>query len=258
MDPILNSDKVWIWGIGPTWYARHFGSPGEQSTTQDLADFFGCNNVMYFDYVYPREDLNTLNQFKRVVISITDEPSNMMSKTSEVVNFSQGHENVVGAIIDDLTTIYLHKNGDHKISPEQVGEMKKLLISKNPSLKLYAVFYTMNFDIDFTAYLPYIDIVSLWVWNARNLKNLDKYLRKASKIFGDKPILLGLYWFDFPKYKALMPLKLLKFEFKKAAKYLHEQQIDGIQILGRYLKEDLESPQAKWIQDYLKENFTKY
>jgi hypothetical protein len=253
---MLDIDKLWIWGIGASWYRRHFGDPQQQSSPNELAEFFNCNNVMYFDYEYSEEDVKKLEQHQKILLSITDKPENMMTKVQEVVNFSKTQENIVGAIIDDLTTIYLDKNGNHKISPEQVGEMKKLLVSINPAFKLYAVCYTMNFNIDIKAYLPYIDEISLWVWNARNLKKLDKYMKKAPKVFGNKPLNLGLYMFDFPEFKTLMPMKLLKYEFNKATQYLREQKISGIQILGRYLKSDLESPQAKWIQEFLAQNFS--
>ena len=249
-------DHVWVWTPGPAFAAQLDPSMKTVCGVEELAGYFNAENIMYFDS-NDTEALGKLRDFRKVVCSVTDEPDKMEGKALELSETSLKFSHVVGGIIDDLSSQFISRSGRYyKLSPEKLERIRKALGKFNPALRLYGVFYTMNFDLDLTDYMPHIDVVSLWVWqNLRDLKNLDTYLEQCPRIFPDKPILLGLYMFDFPS-SALMPMDLLKFEFNKAVQYIREGRIAGFQILGRYLRSDLGSDQAQWIKNFLEENFS--
>jgi len=249
-------DHVWVWTLGPAFAAQLDPSMKIVCGVEELAGYFNAGNIMYFDSSDAKA-LGKLRDFRKVICSVTDEPDKMEGRALELSEISLKFPNVVGGIIDDLSSQFISPSGRYYgLSPEKLGRIRKALRKFNPALKLYGVLYTMNFDLDLTDYMPHIDVVSLWVWqNLRDLKNLDTYLEQSPRIFPDKPILLGLYMFDFPS-GALMPMGLLKFEFNKTVQYIEEEKIVGFQILGRYLRSDLGSEQARWIKNFLEENFS--
>jgi hypothetical protein len=226
---------------------------------QELASYFHARNVMYFAQSPTIEELDKLRGFSNVVFSLNgggeSEPASIERNASKLAEISRSYPNVIGAMIDDLSSQYISPQGRYRLSPNELGGIRRTLSRGNPSLKLYGVFYTMNFDLDLAGYVPHVDVVSLWIWeNIRDLRGLDAYVAQCPKIFPEKPILLGLYMYDFPSNR-LMPMDLLEFEFERAAKYIREKKIVGFQILGRYSRDDMETPQARWIRDFIKENF---
>ncbi len=91
--------------------------------------------------------------------------------------------------------------------------------------------------------------MNLWVWDARNLVNLDKDLDRCRAIFPGKPVNLGCYLRDYVGRRGV-PMDLLKFQWERVVKYLDAGLISGYSILGTTLiDEHLE--QARWIRDFI-------
>ena len=44
-----------------------------------------------------------------------------------------------------------------------------------------------------------MDLISFWVWNAKDLSNLDQYLDQCRELFPGKPINLGCYLRNYPE-----------------------------------------------------------
>jgi len=122
--------------------------------------------------------------------------------------------------------------------------------ARGADLKLYAVVYTRDLNLDFKPYLPLIDVVSLWVWESKDLPGLDRHLERCREVFPGKPIVLGLYLFEYPK-NQFMPLNLVQFEFRTARDYYRRGLIDGYQVLGSYFAKELKTPQAGWVRDFI-------
>ena len=257
----LSSDNVWIWTTSSA-FGEHIAAtyyPSKKACeAQELTSYFHTRNAMYFAQSPTKEELDKLRGFSKVVFSLNgveSESSAIERNASMLAENSRSYPNVVGAMIDDLSSQYISPQGRYKLSPDELGGIRRALNRRNPSLKLYGVFYTMNFDLDLASYVHHVDVVSLWIWeNIRDLRGLDSYVAQCPKIFPGKPILLGLYLFDFPS-NQLMPMDLLKFEFENAAQYIREKKIVGFQILGRYSRDDLETPQARWIRRFVQDNF---
>jgi len=170
-----------------------------------------------------------------------------VEKTRAFSRLSQDFHNVVGGIVDDFSTAV----AEGRMPVEMMEQTLAALKSRNASLQLQAVVYTMHFQIDLSPYLPFIDLINLWVWKGSDLRNLDAYVQEAARLFPGKPITLGLYLYDYGETCDTLPLALVRFQFTRAAAYLEGGLIEGIHVLGSYLREELRTQQAQWVADFL-------
>ena len=246
------SDKVWVWG-GPT---SKWGGTMEKDCLVKGADYFRAKNIMYLHGPINDEMINIFKQFKKVICQLTHINRNPgaqieddVANAEKLSEFSLRYKNIVGGIIDDLSTNL------EKFSPEKLRNIHSALTKHNSSLELYGVVYTEGLlHIDFKKYLPFIDVINLWVWKKSNLRNLDRDIKRCQQIFPDKPIILGLYIHDYGESDKAMPIDLLAYQFNKAKEYIQQRKIDSFVILGdREIKKH--PSQAGWIRNFLEENF---
>jgi len=252
---IPSVDHVWVWDGPAIDYPM---GPSIMGLGEGIR-FFHARNVMYLFAANNPFALNKLKEFKRVVCDITKwkfvEGGRYITLPSkdEALNLSKlstRYGNIVGGIMDDLIGIF---NRDKK-TPEGLKETYLALKEYNPPLQLYGVIYTHEFNLPIVReYLPYIDVVNIWIWkNTESLKNLDSYINRCPEVFPGKPILLGLYLYDFPT-KQPMPMDLLKFEFDKAVQYVREEKIIGFSILASSLIDHFPET-ANWVRRFLEKN----
>lgn len=248
-----NSNPAWCWVISPAFIEYR----SRQSWTlrslycscKKLTDFFHVRNIVFFHAgEYSPSLLTGLADYEKVVCNIADPltlkaTERQIAQASLLSKLSTDFPNIVGGLVDDFSTYV--KMG--KMPVDLMKETFAALKSNNASLQLLAVVYAGHFELDFSAYLPYIDLINLWVWKASDLTNLDKYLQKAEILFPKKTIHLGLYLHDYGETGDTLPLDLIQFQFKRAMQYLKDGRITGFHLLGTYLKEEMRLKQARWI-----------
>ena len=177
---------------------------------------------------------------------VDSSPESVRREAETVSRLSTRFPNVVGAVHDDMLGL-MKREG---YAPEQYASIHAALKSANPNLKLWAVVYTHELGPEvWEGYKPFIDTVSLWVWDAKNLPNLDEYVARCRDIFPDKTINLGCYLRDYPTV-APVPMDLLKVQWHKLAQYLEEGLGDSYSILAAVLI-DGHQEQANWIRDFI-------
>jgi len=255
-------DHGWIWegqGLDPGVYPSIFGA-GEG------ARYFCLDRACFM--FHPNNDLamEKLGHLKEVVCDIskwkwrrTDDggtahwvdasPGSVKEEARNVSELSLRHSNLTGAIHDDMKGLITRENYE----PSQYSEIYDALKEKNRELKLWTVVYTHELDPDFWGgYLPYLDVVNLWVWRAENLPDLRDDLQKCIEIFGDKPIIIGCYLRDYPT-RSPVPMELLKIQWELVLEELEKKEIAGYSILGTVLI-DGQQEQARWIRDFIARN----
>ncbi|HIE13654.1 TPA: hypothetical protein EYP70_00105 [Candidatus Bathyarchaeota archaeon] len=249
----FKTDHIWVWD-GP---AIDFPMGPSIMGLGEGPRFFNAENVMFLFAETTEFALEKLRVFKKVVCDITKWrfteggkyivlPSR--EEALKISRFSLTFKNVVGGIIDDLMQL------------KKVNEAREARISLkkyNSTLELYGVIYAHELDNpELKKYLPYIDVVNLWVWeNTRHLKYIGSYIDKCKEIFSGKPIIWGLYLYDFPT-KQPMPPELLEFEFKKAIQFVKEEKIEGFSILASHLIDHFPET-ARWVRNFLKEELER-
>jgi hypothetical protein len=252
-------DLGWVWegqgldpGVNPSIYGVGEG-----------ASYFGMDRACYMFHPNDELAMEKLGHLKEVVCDISKwkwrrtedggaahwvdaSPSSVKAEAARVSSLSNKYPNVTGAIHDDMKGL-TSKEG---YAPGQYSEIYHALKKDNPRLKLWAVVYTHELDpSDWEAYMPFIDVVNLWVWEARNLPSLEEDLPRCKEIFPDKPIVLGCYLRDYPT-RSPVPVEMVELQWDFLLAHLETEEIDGYSILGTVLI-DGHQEQARWIRDFI-------
>jgi hypothetical protein len=243
---------VWCWALDPDFIQGRAGvmgvPPDNFCPAVELVDYFHCRNVAYFtwkDHPHPAESLQPLAKYDRVVANVSHRSEAGRAQATELSQLSRQFPNLVGGIVDDFSTAIEKGRG----TVPQVQELRANLQSVNPSLKLFGVCYTMHFSVDLSAYMPYFDVIVLWVWHAADLKDLDAHVTQAARLYR-KPLHLGLYLFDYADTRKTLPMETIRFECQRARQYLRDGRIEAIHILSSYTREEMNTNQARWMANF--------
>ena len=104
------------------------------------------------------------------------------------------------------------------------NEMRKL--PQNP--KLTVVFYSTEFNRKPEATFRACDQISFWVYDANDIPKMEERLTRLREIVGPKkPILLGIYMWNFPK-KAEIPRESMLLQLNLAERLMRTGAIHGL------------------------------
>jgi len=255
-------DLGWVWegqGIDP-------GVPPSIFGVGEGAPYFGLSRACFL--FHPNDDLalRKMTHLEEVVCDISKwkwrwtengapqcwvdaRPVSVRAEAENLSRLSLKYPNLTGAIHDDMRGLIQREN----VTPDQYAEIYAALKSHNPALRLWSVVYTHELDpADWAGFQPFMDIVNLWVWNAKDIPQLDDDLERCREMFPDKPIIIGCYLRDYPTV-APVPMHLLKLQWEKVLRYLNEGKIAGYSILAAVLI-DGHQEQANWVRDFIAAN----
>lgn len=169
-----------------------------------------------------------------------------LREAEKVSRLSLQFPNVTGGLDDDL----LGNVTAEAITAEQYAGVSTALKSHNPTLRHWGVVYAHELDPDnWRGFERFLDVVNLWVWESRDLLDLDRYLECAQAIFGNRPIVLGCYLHDYTLGTAV-PMELVRFQWEKVVECVAEGRIAGYSILGGFLI-DAHETEARWVRDFI-------
>jgi len=261
-------DLGWIWeghGMDPGVYPSIFG-------VGEGAEYFGLEKAVLM--FHPNNELlmKKVSSLKEVICDISKwkfrnivdvegvsvtavehwidgSAVAVCREAKNVSDLSSKYSNITGAFHDDMRGL-VKRFG---CKPEDYKQIYDSLHSINPKLKLWSCVYTHELSPDeWIGFIPYMDIINLWVWKAEDLPKLDEYLKKCCEIFPSKPINMGIYLRDYPM-KSPVPMHLLKLQMGKILKYIQNSKIQGYTILGACLI-DGQIEQANWVRDFIAAN----
>ena len=254
----------WVWeGIG--------FDPGVEPTVYGVGEgitYFGVDGANLIFHRNNRTNLAKLAHAPKVTAEISkwiwyetkaetgrftfaqtrdDSPENVMLEAQKLSRLSADFTNVVGGYIDDTHGIMKHSSYNRKTP----AKIKEALRSENDKLDLWIVVYTHEFGEEFWKdWIDAVDVISLWVWESRNLPNVEKYVKECRSVFPKSRIDMGVYIRDY-SIPAAVPLDMMETELKAIAKGLQEGWLDGYSILGNCLI-DQHPEQAEFIRDFLR------
>jgi len=172
--------------------------------------------------------------------------ASVCAEAGNVSCLSAQFPNITGAIHDDMLGLVKREG----YGPDDYVPIYGALHSANPSLKLWAVVYSHELNPDqWAGFTPYMDIINLWVWEARNLPHLDEYMERCRALFPGKPIILGCYLRDYPTAEPVS-MDLLRCQWERIPRYLERGWIQGYSILGTVLI-DGQQEQAQWVREFI-------
>ena len=163
-----------------------------------------------------------------------------------VCALAEQYPNVVGAFMDDLFVI--------SRSPDEaealLKEIRAGLSKACRPLELYTVMYTHEVDPADPKLMEYIDGISLWTWESKDLVHLEENFENFEKKFPKHKKLLGIYMFDFTTGKAV-PNELMEHQCELGLRWLKEGRIDGMIFEANSLM-GFGLPSELWLRDWIK------
>ncbi len=253
-------DIGWVWegqgidpGVPPSIYglgqgARYFGlsranflfHPNDEYALDLLKDYDEVTcDISKWGWVWDENG--------RPVCKATSDPSTVRAEGEKVAQLAKQFQNVTGVYCDDLLGL-MHR---FEYGPREFGDIRADIRELNPTLKLWTVVYTHEFEeADFwTAMRPHIDVVTLWIWKSEDIVHMPEYVDQCRALFPDKPIVMGVYLRDYTKV-APVPVDLVKRQMEGIAQLVEKGKLSGYSILAAVLI-DGHRPQANAVRDFI-------
>ncbi|MFH1739718.1 MAG: hypothetical protein ABIH23_11970 [bacterium] len=253
-------DVGWIWegqgldpGVPPSIYGLSQG-----------AAYFGLRRVNLLFHPNDAHALGLLKDMKEVTCDITKwkagwnpdgamkweirgEQARVVAEAEKVSALSLDFPNVTGAFFDDLMGRMKKEGYTH----EDFARVSAAAKSVNPNLKLWTVVYTHELDEDsfWNSLSPFVDIVNLWIWNSRDIKDQETYVIQCRDLFPDKPIVMGCYLRDYT-IPGPVPVDRVLFQMTSVADLLERDMIQGFSLLASVLI-DSHRLQAEAVRDFI-------
>jgi hypothetical protein len=256
------ADVGWVWegqGLDRGVHPSIFG-------VGEGAAFFGLRRAHFMFHPITDLALEKLGGLDEVVCDISkwgfrDSPKGgsdpwvdmrletVCTEAERVSRLSRNYPNVTGALFDDLKGLLEREGMDAEVS----AAMGFSLRMYNAALKLWAVVYSHQLEDPFWAHCrQHVEVVNLWVWNSRDLVNLEQYIDRARELFPGRPLILGCYLRDYPAH-APMPMDVLQKQWQVVANGVADGRLDGYAILGTVLIES-HLRQATWVRDFIRDH----
>jgi len=255
-EPETLRDKAWTWGyvIEKTPGEVPFVTGKSTCSLETGAAMMGTPNVIYLNSNHNKATMSTnfldrIASSRRIICAL--QHGDYAGTARKVSAMSKKYPNIVGGLIDD----FMDYHGPSKnITPEETKAVYDALKSENPALKLYVVRYTWQDQKDLIPYLPYFDVINLWVWKGEEkpwretLEPEIDHIREITR----KPILLGQFMHDYGATGKAMAMNVLELQTKKAVEMTKSGKIEGFVLLqsGWFHHED-HQPQVQWLKNYL-------
>ncbi len=249
-------DLFWAWG-NPEMVApgEHALATFASASPAQRAELLGVSNVILAGQGVPNDDqqadaltreVANLQQLIWEIMPDSGEgpPFVYAQRLAQIRKLVDKYPQVKGLLLDDMSTIAVDKG----FKPEHIKQIRQSMDGKLAALKLWGVLYTMSFDRPkVNDYIKELDGISLWVWHAKDIPHMEEYVAHCEKEFPGKPIMLGLYMYDYGDVRR-MPMDLLKQQCETALKLARAGRIQGIVFLT--INDDPET--VGWTADWIK------
>ena len=249
-------EKLWNWGHLEGSHNLYGFSCS--MTPEQFAEEYGIRNAFMVSYggnICPPFDelakrFTCLKEIKWSVLgdASTPLPEERLGHTDAVIDAAQYASNITGGVMDD----FFSPKRMERFTPEVLKEMKAALNAKG--LDFWCVLYDENLDLDLEKYVECFDGVSFWIWESKNIKNMESYLEKVFKLTEGKPLLCGIYLWDFSgNAKHEMDSEAFERQLKHYFNLILEKKIEGMIVCSSTIGDaDLETNSIlkKYIAEY--------
>ncbi len=264
---VTAKDIMFVWAItdiedGGGGSLANFSKAGplERAELLGVPNVTMCGQGLPLDYTLSERLTKHVASVPRLVWEIASDDAGGNShgdfkytqKMKIVRKLADQFPNFEGIMLDDMTTVSV----DQGFKPEHIAALKKLMPgSYNQQVKLWGVVYTMNLDDSrkmnrlekLVPYIDQLDVINLWVWHGSDIPKIPAYVDICRNRFPDKPIVLGLYMYNYGEGKQ-MSQELMQQQCEIALKLAKQGKIRGIVFLT--INDD--GGLIKWTADWIK------
>ena len=253
----FTKENVFVWG-GPT---PSWGGSMDKDASLKAQAYFDLENVMYVYGPLNQEMMDLHKNCKKLICHLgrncRTKNAAMSSDAEEaelLSKLSLEYPNIVGGVVDDMSG-----NCGENYSHAEYRAIHQALHKHNPDLELYGVVYTWELERmpeRVRLVSDCIDHVILWFWSKTDLMHFDLALERCRAIFPGKPIMLGIFMFDYGASCLPNSPAVMAYHFEKARRALADGKVQDIVILGdREIEKCPET--AEFIREYLKKELKK-
>lgn len=249
-------DLIWVWGNpGMTKPGEHTLATYAEASPAQRARMLGAPNIVMAGYGLPNDDeladrlTREVLGSKRLVWEIMADgkggpPFIYTQKLARIRRLVDKYPKIEAVLLDDMSTVGIDKG----FKPEHIRQIRALLPGKYRRVKTWGVLYSMSFGRKgINDYIKELDVINLWVWHAKDVVKIAEYVAHLERLFPDKPIILGLYLYDYGNGRRI-PMALLDSQCTTALKLAHARRIQGIVFLT--ITNDSRS--VSWAADWVR------
>jgi hypothetical protein len=250
-------DLMWVWGLaGVGTDGPHTSATFAQASPAERSRLINVPSIIMAGNGLPRNDEDAVEWTSEVAHAprliweiATDReeggPPFVYDVTvARVRRLAAAHPQIEGVLLDDMSSLGI----DHGFKPAHIRSVRELLADTHEQVKVWGVVYTMNLDREAIAdYIRELDVISLWVWHAKDIPQIADTVALLRNRFPDKPIVLGLYLYDYGGGQR-MPLELLEQQCATALRLAHAGDIEGMVFLTITDDADTVSWTANWVR----------
>jgi hypothetical protein len=251
-------DHMWMWGheAGSHDTGYNIGRTSRM-TPAEAAFYMDIPNMIMVRYLDKPEipfDQHAIafRPLKEVFWSVVGAAGrSSQEELNHVLDLSKRFPNITGIFMDD----FFHKPGTEEelgvLPVTEIQALRDRLVVDGKQLELGVTLYTYQLDMPLGPYLDLCDWVSLWTWNAPDLKDIEANFAKCEQLSPHSKKMLGLYMWDYGLKKP-MPLDLMKMQTDLALRWLREGRIGGMIFLASCIC-DLELEAVEWSRAWIRE-----
>lgn len=224
-------DKLWNWGHLEGSHNKCTGLDCKMSP-EEFANEYGIKNAFIVSYggniTPPFDDMakrfSCLNEIKWSVLgdASTPLPSSELGNTDDILDILDIGKNITGGVVDD----FFSEKRMKRFTPEVLKKIKKKL--NDNGLDFWCVLYASQLDMDLDAYIDCFDGVSFWIWKSEDIENMEEYIEKLFKISNGKPVMTGIYLWDYSENARPMNVVIFEKQLSFYMDLLKAKKTEGI------------------------------
>jgi len=232
-------DKFWNWGHLEGSHNECTGLECSM-TPEQFAEEYGIRNsfiVSYGGNIKPPFDglakrLSGIREIKWSVLGDASSPlpEAELGNTEDILNVLNDGTNITGGVVDD----FFSPERMERFTPEVLKKIKAALNARG--LDFWCVLYEFQLDLDLEKYMDCFDGITFWVWKSENIPQFDGYLKKVLDLAKGKPVMTGIYVWDWAnKISRPLPAALFEEQLGKCIDNVISGATDGIVVCSSTL-----------------------
>ena len=222
--------KLWNWGHLEGSHNKITGFDCRM-TPEEFAKEYGVERAFIVSYggnIQPPlgEIAKRFSSLSEVIFSVlgdgsTPLPDTELGNTEDIIDALCDADNITGGVVDDFFSPERMK----RFPPEILKKIKTAL--NRQGLKFWCVLYSFQLDLGLEEYIDCFDGVTFWIWDTKDLENLDGHLEKLYKLAKGKLVMLGVYLWDYLHSRPMDPL-LFERQLSKYFTLLSDGTAEGV------------------------------
>lgn len=169
-----------------------------------------------------------------------------------IVDLAKQYTNVCGAFLDDFYGGYSDDEtgrAKHESNLRTIHSIRETLDEAPRRMEIWVTLYANEIDMLRPEDFADIDAVTVWTWSQDDLHLLPGRLHKISRLLPGKKILQGVYFYDYPSYRAVSQ-ENMEFQCEYGLREIRDGRLDGMLfcdncVMGAGLKSEY------WLRNWI-------